>query len=165
MANDWKQFVKRIPIKAPAKSIYEAWATQQGLETWFLRLAQFTKADGTVRQKNSNVEPADRYIWFWYGYNDDTKEENSILEANGWDRLKFQFSGECIVTVSIKQDGGETICELIQEMPQEDEDQRQYYFIECGEGWTFYLANLKSVLEGGLDLRNRNEKLYKVINS
>ncbi|GEM_PF-4821218 len=33
MSNSWKQFTKRIPIKASAKAIYDAWTTQQGLET------------------------------------------------------------------------------------------------------------------------------------
>lgn len=60
---NWKQFTKRISIKAPAKAIYDAWATQQGLESWFLRLAQFTKPDGTIRPKNSHVEAGDKYKW------------------------------------------------------------------------------------------------------
>jgi hypothetical protein len=32
-------------------------------------------------------------------------------------------------------------------------------------GWTFYLANLKSVLEGGLDLRNKNARLQRLVNA
>ena len=79
--------------------------------------------------------------------------------------VSINFSGGCIVTVTLKEMQKETICQLTQEMPMPEEKEQRYYFIECGEGWTFYLANLKSVLEGGLDLRNRNEKLYKVINS
>ena len=165
MPDNFKQFTKRIPVKASAKSIYDAWATQSGLERWFLRLAEFKTANGSSRPKNTAIEKGDRYKWLWYGYDDDTKEENEILEVNGWDLIRFQFSGECIVTVKIKQEEGETICELIQDMPQEDEEKRKHYFIDCGEGWTFYLANLKSVLEGGIDLRNKNEKLKKVINS
>ena len=31
------------------------------------------------------------------------------------------------------------------------------------EGWIFYLANLKSVLEGGLDLRNKRMEITNVI--
>jgi uncharacterized protein YndB with AHSA1/START domain len=163
MSYNWKQFIKRIPINSSAKSIYEAWTTQQGLESWFLRLASFTKADGTLRLKNSLIEAGDSYQWLWHGYNDDVKEENKILVANGWDKLSFSFSGGCIVTVTIKQEQNETICELTQEMPQEEEKDQQHFFIECGKGWTFYLTNLKSILEGGLDLRNKNHKLKDVI--
>jgi hypothetical protein len=31
--------------------------------------------------------------------------------------------------------------------------------VQCQLGWTFYLANLKSVIEGGVDLRNKNVDL------
>ena len=165
MSYNWKQFTKRIPIKAPPKAIYEAWATQQGLETWFLRLAQFTKKDGTHRPRNSAIEQGDRYLWRWFGYEDTVMEEREILAANGWDQLQFSFSGNCIVTVSIKQEQGENICELVQQMPMEEETEQQHFFIECSAGWGFYLANLKSVLEGGIDLRNRNNNLRQVINS
>lgn len=165
MAYNWKQFTRRIPIKAPAKAIYAAWTTQQGLESWFLRLAEFTKQDGSLRPKNSSIEKGDSYKWLWYGYEDSVVEEKKVLEANGWDQLKFSFSGDCIVTVSIKQDQGETICELVQDMPMEEEADQQHFFIECGKGWGFYMANLKSVLEGGLDLRNKNVKLKEVINA
>src|SRR5687767_13267093 len=140
----FKEFTRRIPIKAPAKAIYEAWSTQQGLESWFLRLAQFTNSNDAVRNKQEQIQPGDKYKWRWHGYEDHVEELNTILEANGWDQLKFKFSGECIVTVSIIQQQGENICQLVQFMPMDDEKQQQFYFTDCGNGWTFYLANLKS---------------------
>lgn len=165
MSYNWKQFTKRIPIKASAKAIYDAWTTQQGLESWFLRLAQFTKADGSPRPKTNNIEAGDTYKWLWFGYDDSATEEKEILSANGSDQLKFSFSGGCIVSVSIKQEEGETICELVQDMPMEDMAEQQHFFIDCGNGWGFYMTNLKSVLEGGLDLRNKNVNLKEVVNA
>jgi uncharacterized protein YndB with AHSA1/START domain len=162
---NWKQFTKRITIKAPPKAIYDAWATQQGLESWFLRLAQFTNMDGTVRPKSQAIQAGDQYKWRWFGYDDSAEELNEILSVNGWDEIKFKFSGGCLVTVSIRQEEGETICELLQQMPMEDVKEQQSFFIECGKGWTFYLANLKSILEGGIDLRNKNPKIQQVINA
>ena len=150
---------------APPKAIYDAWTTQQGLESWFLRLAQFTRPNGSMRPKNDHIEAGDKYKWLWFGYDDSQVEANEILVANGWDQLRFSFSGGCIVTVSIKQEGGETICELVQQMPMEDLNEQQYFFIECGKGWTFYLTNLKSILEGGIDLRNKNQAIQQVINA
>jgi hypothetical protein len=67
--------------------------------------------------------------------------------------------------VSIKQEDGETICELVQDMPMEEIHEQRHFFIECGNGWGFYMANLKSVLEGGLDLRNKNINLKQVISA
>ena len=163
--SNWKQFTRRISINAPAKAIYDAWTTQQGLESWFLRLASFRNTEGAARGRLSRIEKGDHYTWQWYGYEDSVTEERGILEVNGWDKLQFSFSGGCIVTVTVKQDAGETICELVQDMPMEDTAKRQGFYEDCGNGWTFYLANLKSILEGGVDLRNRNTMLRNVVNS
>jgi hypothetical protein len=110
-----------------------------------LRLAEFKNAGGALRQKTSHIEQGDTYKWLWFGYDDTSTEEREILLANGWDNLQFSFSGGCIVSVSIKQEEGETICELVQDMPMEEEDLQQGFYIGCGGGWTFYLVNLKSV--------------------
>jgi hypothetical protein len=50
-------------------------------------------------------------------------------------------------------------------MPMDNESGQRYFFIECGKGWTFYMTNLKSILEGGIDLRNKNERKQNVINA
>jgi uncharacterized protein YndB with AHSA1/START domain len=165
MSNNFRQFTRRIPIKAPAKAIYDAWTTQQGLESWFLRLAAFTDAAGAARGRTSRIASGDHYKWLWHGYDDSATQEREIMEVKGWDKLQFSFSGGCIVTVTVKQESGETICELVQDMPMEDSQKRQAYYIDCGNGWGFYLVNLKSILEGGSDLRNRNVNLHGVINS
>src|SRR4030095_14455725 len=162
---NWKQFIKRIPIRASAESIYKAWATQNGLETWFLRLAEFKTASGSLRSRNELVQKGDKYKWLWFGYDDTMLEEEEILSANGANELKFSFSGGCIVKVTITQEQNETICQLEQTMPMADESEQRHFFIECGKGWTFYMTNLKSVLEGGIDLRNKAESLKNVINA
>ncbi|HLX90558.1 MAG TPA: SRPBCC domain-containing protein [Puia sp.] len=162
---DWEQFVKRVTIKAPQQEIFDAWATQAGLESWFLRKAEFTDRHKKRRERHSRVEAGDTYLWLWFGYPDSMNEQHTILESNGKDHLKFRFSGGCLVTVTVKSEQGETICELAQEMSPAEAGKRQMFYIECGKGWTFYLANLKSVLEGGLDLRNKNPSIQSVINA
>ena len=162
---NWKQFTKRITIDAQPKAIFTAWSSQQGLESWFLRLAEFKKPDGALRRKDEIVQKGDHYKWLWFGYSDAIAEEKEILFTNEKDELEFSFSGGCVVKVTIKQENGETICELQQTMPMDDEAEQRYFFIECGKGWTFYMTNLKSILEGGVDLRNKNEEIQNVINS
>jgi len=34
----------------------------------------------------------------------------------------------------------------------------------CASGWAFYLVNLKSIYEGGLDLRNKTPALKHMLN-
>jgi uncharacterized protein YndB with AHSA1/START domain len=162
---NWKQFTKRITIHSSPQSIYNAWTTQEGLESWFLRLAEFKTPDGLMRKRNESIQQRDRYKWLWFGYDDTNVEEKEILFANGKNELQFGFSGGCIVAVRIKQEESETICELEQTMPMHDEAEQRYFFIECGKGWTFYMTNLKSILEGGIDLRNKIESVKNVINA
>jgi uncharacterized protein YndB with AHSA1/START domain len=162
---NWKQFTKRITIHSSPQSIYNAWTTQQGLESWFLRLAEFKTPNGVLRKRNEPIQKGDRYKWLWFGYDDAIAEEKEVLLANGKNDLQFIFSGECIVLVTIKQEEGETICELQQTMPMDDEAEQRYFFIECGKGWTFYMTNLKSILEGGIDLRNKIPSVKNVINA
>lgn len=159
---DWSQFVRRVSINSSEKSIYDTWSTQNALESWFLSKAEFTKPDNQRRERSDYIQVDDSYIWNWHGYRDYVGT-GKVLQTNEKDFLQFTFTAGCIVSVSIKEEAGETICELIQEMPQEKEEDRQYYFIECGKGWTFYLANLKSILEGGVDLRNKNDDLLNMI--
>ncbi len=163
--HDWTRFSKRIPVKAPVREIYDAWCTQAGLENWFLRLAEFKTQDGDLREIDEYVQRDDRYRWRWHGYPDEVEEKGLVLKANGIDLFQFSFAGECTVTISITQEEGESIVELVQENIPLDEKSRVNYYLGCMEGWTFYLANLKSMLEGGIDLRNKNIAIQKVLNS
>jgi uncharacterized protein YndB with AHSA1/START domain len=165
MNSEWSQFVKRIPINSSTEKIYHAWTSQAELEKWFLRRAEFFTPEGEARQADSQVAKDDTYNWKWYGYEDDVFEKNMVLEANGKDLFRFKFAGECIVTVQVKEEATERVVELSQENIPLDENPATNLVLGCGEGWTFYLANLKSYLEGGLDLRNKNVQLKRVISS
>src|SRR5687767_7122597 len=96
---DWSSFTRRITIRAKTYDIYRHWVTQSGLEKWFLRMAEFTKPDGSHRGKDYQVQKGDTYKWLWHGYGDESNELGKILEANGKDTLQFSFSGGSIVTV------------------------------------------------------------------
>src|SRR5579871_1552220 len=54
---NWDQFTKRITIKASAQDVYKAWATQSGLESWFLRKAVFTDISKRQRDPNYSFNP------------------------------------------------------------------------------------------------------------
>ncbi len=163
----FKQFIKRVTIhpRIPFSKIYHAWATQEGLESWFLKTALYFDTNGTQRKPGEFALPGDNYKWGWYGYEESVSEQRKVLSANGENFFQFEFSGGCIVSVSVKTEDGEHICELKQDMTMDDEKEQQFFFIECGKGWTFYMANLKSILEGGIDLRNRNVNIQSVINA
>jgi hypothetical protein len=167
---DWGTFTKRIDIKCSEKDAYDAWATQKGLQKWFLREATFSSPTGASVAGKEHINAGDAYKWHWYGYDDTAVEYGEIVEANGVNFLCFTFCSEAAktdmqVSVSIKQEQATTIVELKQFNIPTDDRGKSSFHVGCMEGWVFYLANLKSVLEGGVDLRNKNEQLKKMVNS
>jgi hypothetical protein len=58
-----------------------------------------------------------------------------------------------------------TRVELTQENIPEEENPEKNLYLAYSQGWAFYMVNLKSILEGGIDLRNKNDLLSKVVNS
>jgi len=162
---NWSRFTKRIGINAPVKKLYAAWATQAGLESWFLRLAEFVSPEGDLRKRDEALQEGDRYSWMWFGWPDSANEKNKVIEANGHDRFVFGFAEVCTVTIKISTFKALSIVELTQSEIPTDEEHKAKWHLGCLGGWTFYLANLKSVMEGGLDLRNKSLELGDVINS
>lgn len=162
---NWTTFTVRIPVNATAEKLYGCWATREGMEYWFLRQCEYKDENGTIKEAAQLAQTGDSYTWRWHGWPDDTVEQGTILECNGNNFFKFSFgkAGNCAVT--IKEENGHTIVELVQDEIPDDEQGRHYWHLGCKTGWTFYFANLKSMLEGGLDLRNRDEQLKNVINS
>ena len=137
------------------RSLYEAWATTAGIEKWFLRKANFYTVPRHTREPHEFIKKEDTYDWYWHGYNDQVFESGQILESNGTDFLKFTFSGRSEVSINLQTRNGVSIVELTQQYIPAEEDPTKNLYIQCQKGWIFYLANLKSVLEGGVDLRNK----------
>ncbi|TWJ00685.1 uncharacterized protein YndB with AHSA1/START domain [Mucilaginibacter frigoritolerans] len=151
----WKSFKVTGDYNIDIRSLYEAWATTEGIEKWFLRKANYYTVPLRLREVDEFILKEDTYEWYWFGYDDDMVEKGQILEANGTDFIKFTFSGGSTVSISIYSRNGVSIVELLQENIPLENDPSQNLFVQCQIGWTFYLANLKSVLEGGVDLRNK----------
>jgi uncharacterized protein YndB with AHSA1/START domain len=162
---DWSRFTVRINVNAPVEKLYQGWAAREGIEHWFLRWCEYKNAGGSARNDKEYIEKGDTYRWRWHGYPDSTTEEGTILEVNGKDFFKFSFGKAGICSVTIKKEQGENIVELVQEAIPTDDHGMQYYHVGCKTGWTFYFANMKSIFEGGIDLRNKSEELQDMLNS
>jgi uncharacterized protein YndB with AHSA1/START domain len=162
---DWSCFTIRVNVKAPAEKLYWCWATKEGIEFWFLRWAHYKKPNGDLFTGDEYVQKGDRYSWWWHGYPDDVVEHGEILDCNGMDFLKFKFGNAGNCAIRIYEEQGERIVELLQDEIPTDDISKQNWHIGCKTGWTFYMANLKSILEGGVDLRNRNEQLQNMLNA
>jgi len=157
---DWTTFTRKINISASKNEILEAWLSQNELEKWFLSNAEFYKDDIVIR-RNTTIARGNTYKWSWHS--SDSLAEGKVIDVIA-DGLAFTFLG-CTVKVSINEEEGENILELTQSEIATDEATRMGTYVECTRGWTFYMTNLKSILEGGLDLRNKNNRIKNMLST
>ena len=160
---DWTQFSKRIAIKASMKEIYNAWTVPAEIEKWFLKTASYKDKSGNTALRDVSVEGGMDYTWTWYLY--DGTEYGKVLHANGKDHFQFSFAGECVVNVNLTEQHGHTVVELRQTNIPTDDESKENIRLGCSSGWSFYFVNLKSVYEGGLDLRSKDERLKPMVNN
>jgi uncharacterized protein YndB with AHSA1/START domain len=162
---DFSQFKLRVNIRTSIENAYRAWATPLGQSSWFLGRCVFTSPEGLVRKGEDLLQAGDRYtLYFGCEDNQSFNETGKVLKANGKNLFSFTFTRDIPVTVSIYTEQDDTIVELIESNLPSDMEHLQKCYISHSRGWIFYLTNLKSVLEGGIDLRNKNEAITNVIN-
>ena len=160
---NWSQFSKRIFIQANLQTVYNAWTQSTEIEKWFLSSAEFYSVNDERIPSTQNIQPNSKYDWTWFAQNH--SEKGLITKANGSDFIEFTFAGNCIVQVKLSEDNNQTCVELSQSEIPLDDLSKENIRLGCAFGWSFYLLNLKSLLEGGLDLRNKDTELVGVVNN
>jgi hypothetical protein len=159
---DWSTVHKKVFIKTDKQKVADAWLKIDGLNSWFLREAIFTSKSGEKRVDEFRL--GDSYIWRWHGYDDDISESGEVCSLSPFE-FSFSFAGGSLCTVKIEAYQTGTLLTLTQSNIPTDEKGKSHYHIGCSNGWTFYLTNLKSILEGGLDLRNKDENITGLVHA
>jgi len=160
---NWSQFTKRIQIKSDLATIYNSWAKSAELEKWFLSKAVYFDSNGKNISATENVSADCKYEWNWFAQN--YFESGKVITANGTDLFEFTFAGDCKVQVKLTEVKNYVLVEITQKEIPLDNNSKQNIRLGCAFGWTFYLINLKSVLEGGLDLRNKDSEMEGLVNN
>jgi len=161
--NDWSSFTLRVNIKTALKNVFPFFDTPEGWEKWFLRKAVFLNPQENHREANESIETHDQYEFYWHGYSDDVCEKGVVMENNGTDEFCISFSKNAPVRFSLSREEGETIVTLKATEIETDDLSKMSHYVQDSRGWTFYLLNLKSVIEHQADLRNKNEELKDLI--
>ena len=159
---DWTSFTRKIAVKTDLKSMYDAWAKSGNIESWFLSNCDYKSKDENI-PKDQYAEAGMTYAWSWYLW--DAVENGKVIIANGKDHFQFTFAGDCIVDVRLKEFKEHVIVAITQSNISEDDKSKVDIRLGCDKGWSFYLVNLKSIYEGGLDLRNKNAEIKGMLNT
>jgi len=160
---DWTTFTRKIAIKANLTDMYNAWTIASEIEKWFLSEAIFNDTNARSIGKDKSVQKGFGYAWRWFLF--DQTEYGTITEANGLDFIQFTFAGECLVDIKLSNQDEYVIVELTQKNIPTDNSSKQGIRLGCDSGWSFFLVNLKSVYEGGLDLRNKDTAIKGMLNN
>ena len=59
---DWRSFTCKININKSVEEVYDAWTIPKRLETWFIRVADFSRKDKDAREKKTHIQQGDSYI-------------------------------------------------------------------------------------------------------
>ena len=141
---DWTQFRLKILIAAPPSKLFAAWTNDRIVSKWF-----------TVK---TVIEPKKngRIYFEWLGGDE---MEAKVLGMTENRRFHFPFGKHNEqVEISIKKAPGGSVCELHQFNIRTTPKDKVAMHMGCKEGWTFFLTNLKSFLEHGIDLRSHDPK-------
>jgi uncharacterized protein YndB with AHSA1/START domain len=142
--HDWTRFTVKIEIAAPLHRVFRAWTDTRSMRKWFFY-------DGVVEpRKSGKFGMVDVYGNLW---------EYSVLDARKDRMIRFAFGtkGEKVEVKFSKSPSGTDVLLTQYDMKTTPEDKWSMH-MGCRLGWTFFLANLKAVLEHGIDLRGFNPK-------
>lgn len=145
-AFDWTQFTLKIHVEASPQKVWEAWTVGKKLSNWF-------PVEGVIEPK------AGGRVWLQFFRPEDTLDDVVISAVKG-KSVVFPFGshGEQVEVRVIKHKKG-AICELTQSRMRTTQRDKVYMHMGCRAGWTFFLTNLKSYLEHGIDLRSTDPKM------
>ena len=160
---DWTQFRKQTFIHASPEAVFNAWTKPGEIIKWFVAQADYTTQAGNLRAEDEIVQAGDCYYWRWHQKLDIRGE---ILKVEAGRLFQFTFGEKeegsdekIIVTVKISQiEPGTTLLELDQENMADTLKAHSSWHLSCNLGWSFFMTNLKALLEHNVDLREHSEE-------
>ena len=125
------------------RKVFEALTTPRGLVGWFL-----SKAD-------LDAEEGGRYAFDWLGgYHMEGRlkrfEKDRRVTFSWHDRLEGGETVETSAEFRVARRGEGTLLKLTHSGFHDPE-----HFAECASRWGYYLTNMKSVVDHGIDLRSK----------
>lgn len=147
---DWSKFDVHMLVASDPATVYECWATARGMERFFAREFRFSDPEGRARQAGMHAESGDSYR---LAFHHPSELEGRVLAAIPEECFAFTF-GDMRVDVTFMPCERGTLIRLVQSDIPTDRRGNAESHLNCRSCWTYYLLNLRSVLEHGHDLRD-----------
>lgn len=142
----------KLKIRRSAKEVYKVFSSALGTNQWFTSEAQFLEFGNKPRKDYITIDTNDVFSWNFYeeGIGRITGE---VLLNIKKDFLKFSFKHNTVFSVLISGQQQITELELVHEGFKLNDSLHLELYNNWNRKWSFYLANLRSVLEFNNDLR------------
>ena len=160
----WTEFKQTDYIKAPLETVFKKWATPEGIVEWFIAEAAYKYNGSEMRKPDEIIKAGDEYTWIFYQA---IRMDGKILDVVENKFLSFTFGKKepgskenVIVEIYFFPESVErTKIELYQKNIADSEYGHVHYNLSCMAGWCYFLINLRSVLESGYDLREKQKEI------
>jgi hypothetical protein len=122
------------------------------MEGFFVEMMAIRNQQGRLLDPDESVLEGCRYVWRW---------DSGVLVAGKFfdvlpgHELSFTF-GESKVRIRLHPQQAGTILELCQYDMEDTEQNRMHLFTNCRAAWVYFLTVLKTLLEHGIDGRDRS---------
>ncbi len=156
-----QNFTHSIYLVKPVGEVFELLAKSEGIVKWFMGEAKYVSAEGVERKPDEFAEREDNYYWKWL--NKDFSVKGKILDVQQNELLSFTFGSLFNVTITLKNKNGRTLFTLSQKY-NEGALHNDFEHINCCVCWVFFMTNLKSVIENGIDLRETQANDEELVN-
>ena len=156
-----QSFTHSIYLDKPVGEVFDLTAKCGGFTKWFIGEASYTSPEGEKRNPDEYAQREDTYEWKWKTKDFTTK--GIVLDVQENELFSFTFGSLFNVSINFKSDNGRTLFTLTQKY-NAGAAQNDFAHINCCVCWIFFMTNLKSVIENGIDLREMSVNNEELIN-
>lgn len=149
---DWTRFHLYVAIEATPERIFRAWATSQGMESFFVEMMAIRDRNGRLLAPDEPVTAGCHYVWRW---DSGALVSGEFLDVITGSELGFTF-GESKIRICIHPQETRTVLELCQYDMEDTEHNHMHLHTNCRGAWVYFLTTLKTLLERGIDGRDKN---------
>ena len=153
-AIDWSRFSLFVAINASPERLFDAWTTSSGLESFFVDMMAIYDREGRLLDASERVMPGCRYVWRW---DSGALARGAFVAVDPGRQVSFTF-GDSKVSITLHPHKAGTLLELSQFDMADDEHNRMHVHTNCRAAWVYFLTVLKTLLEQGLDSRDRSRE-------
>jgi len=153
MSNNHSFVRQTVTIKSPPEVVFKALTQADELMRWFpTRVESDPRPGGKFK-----------FTWEFANANENGSQQGEYVEVLPNQKLSYTWTAESIptlVTFNLTEVGGETTVELDHASVQNGADHEKLHEMHANQ-WGFFMMNLRSYLETGMDLRE--EKLNQIV--